>query len=306
MKMNSVIELSKVKEEKFGIVNCDFYRDENSDEVFMTTRQLGEVLEYANPVQSISKMISRNPYLKTKEFSGVVALTTPQGGTQNTRVFTEDGIYEATLISSQPKAREFRMFVRKVIKELRRTGYVSVSNSGIARIDMMRNVLNTMEENIRRAMAMEKRQNQQQVQIESIEEKVEEITAKKVPENYINAARIAAKLDITSSNDRLHSALVGAIARSIGIKNKESAPYEDEYVKIVFGNSDIGEMIYYSPKAVQLIENYWNLKKDELRYEEYYKRDSVYGDKGDLRVAGYQIGRSKYKTYEAIKSQKLA
>lgn len=147
--------------------------------------------------------------------------------------------------------------------------------------------------------------NQMNSKVESIEEKVDEISSKKVPEDYINAARIAAKLNIKSSNGKLHSGLIGAIARSIGIKNRESAPYEDDYVKIVFGNSDIGEMTYYSPKAFETIKNYWELKKDELRYEEHYQRDGKYGKEGDLRVVGYEIDKSRFKTYEASKSKKI-
>lgn len=147
--------------------------------------------------------------------------------------------------------------------------------------------------------------NQMNNKMDSIEEKVDEIASKKVPEDYINAARIAAKLDITSSNGKLHSGLVGAIARSFGIKNRESAPYEDDYVKIVFGNSDIGEMTYYSPKAFETIKNYWELKKDQWKYTKEYKVNCKYGDKGDIRIAGYKIGKSRYKTYEASKSKRF-
>jgi hypothetical protein len=148
--------------------------------------------------------------------------------------------------------------------------------------------------------------NQMNNKMDSIEEKVDEITSRKVPENYINAARIAAKLDLTSSNDRLHSTLVAKIAKHIGIKAGESAPYEDEYVKVIFGSTNVGELTYYSPKAVNVIENWWRLNQDKLKYTEKYKIDGKYGNKGDIRIAGYKIGKSKFKTYEASKDQKLA
>src|SRR5690606_7017995 len=91
------MQLSIVKSEQFGNVQCDFWRNENG-EVFMTTEQLGSALGYSQPKAAISKLIERNEYLADTEFSGVTKLTTPQGGTQETRIFTEDGIYEVTTV----------------------------------------------------------------------------------------------------------------------------------------------------------------------------------------------------------------
>lgn len=110
-------KLEIVKSEKFNGTECDFYS--NSKEVFMTTEQLGECLGYAYGKQAISKILDRNSYLKEKEFSGVVKLGTPSG-MQETRVFTEDGIYEVTMLARTEKAKEFRAFVRKVLKSLRK------------------------------------------------------------------------------------------------------------------------------------------------------------------------------------------
>lgn len=49
-----------------------------------------------------------------------------KGSTQETRIFTEDGIYEVTMLSKQPKARAFRAFVRKTLKALRKGEMVLV------------------------------------------------------------------------------------------------------------------------------------------------------------------------------------
>lgn len=111
-------KLSLVKSEMFGDVQCDFYRtDEKS--VCMTTEQLGQALGYEFPKQAISKILNRNEYLRSSDFSGVVKMGTP-AGEQETRVFTEDGIYEVTMLSKTERAREFRAFVRGVLKDLRR------------------------------------------------------------------------------------------------------------------------------------------------------------------------------------------
>lgn len=85
----------------------------------MTSTQLGEVLGYSEPRKAISKMVERNQYLKDKEFSGVVNLGTPSG-MQETRIFTEDGIYEVTMLSKTETGKKFRKVVRGIVKSLRK------------------------------------------------------------------------------------------------------------------------------------------------------------------------------------------
>lgn len=109
--------LELVKSFNFNDVKCDIYSKNN--EVFMTSTQLGEVLGYSEPRKAISKLVERNSYLKEKEFSGVVNLGTPSG-IQETRVFTEDGIYEITMLSKTETGKKFRKVVRGIIKSLRK------------------------------------------------------------------------------------------------------------------------------------------------------------------------------------------
>lgn len=111
-------ELQLIKSAKFGDIQADIYKKGN--EPYMTTEQLGACLGYTQPKSAISKIIDRNKYLKNPEFSGVTKMTTPDGGTQNTRIFTEDGIYEITMLAKTEKAKEFRSWVRKILKSLRR------------------------------------------------------------------------------------------------------------------------------------------------------------------------------------------
>ena len=40
--------------------------------------------------------------------------------TQNTRIFTEDGIYEVTMLSKTETGKKFRRVVRNIIKSLRK------------------------------------------------------------------------------------------------------------------------------------------------------------------------------------------
>lgn len=113
------MNLELVEQTNFGEVEVDLFKNENN-EVFMTAKQLGESLGYSNPVVAINKIINRNDYLQNEEFSVHTKLVSTDGKSYNTRVLTEDGIYEITILSQKPKAREFRRFVRNLLKGLRK------------------------------------------------------------------------------------------------------------------------------------------------------------------------------------------
>lgn len=113
--MNNKLEL--VKSFNFNDIKCDIYSKDN--EVYMTSTQLGEALGYKNPRQSISNLVNRFAYLKEKEFSGVTKMMTPSGE-QEIRIFTEDGIYEVTMLSRTETGKKFRKVVRGIIKSLRK------------------------------------------------------------------------------------------------------------------------------------------------------------------------------------------
>lgn len=113
-------ELQLRTTEMFGEVQTDIYENEYH-EMFMTARQLAECLGYKSKT-GIDMLINRNPYLKDNEFSGTHNLLVPQGNgysVQTTRVFNEDGIYEVTFLANTDKAREFRCWVRRLLKSLR-------------------------------------------------------------------------------------------------------------------------------------------------------------------------------------------
>ena len=109
--------LTLIKSDKFGTTECDIYSDDI--EMYMTAGQLGECLEYSEPIIAINKIVSRNAYLKNEEFSVVTKLVSTDGKQYNTRVFTEDGIYEVTMLAKTEKAKQFRAWVRKLLKSLR-------------------------------------------------------------------------------------------------------------------------------------------------------------------------------------------
>ncbi|WP_281486950.1 BRO-N domain-containing protein [Lysinibacillus sphaericus] len=118
------MQLQIIKSEMFNSVSCDFYQNDNG-EVFMTINQLSMALDYSSR-DAIEKMIKRNEYLNEIEFSATDKLSATDGKVYDTRIFTEDGIYEVTMLSKQPKARAFRAFVRKTLKALRKGEMVLV------------------------------------------------------------------------------------------------------------------------------------------------------------------------------------
>lgn len=111
-------DLVLAKSERFGDYVCDIWEN-NNNERFMTSEQLGNVLGFANPQKGISNLVSRNDYLKDMEFSSFLAVRT-EAGMRETRLFTEDGIYEVAFLAGTKKAKEFRSWVRQILKGLRR------------------------------------------------------------------------------------------------------------------------------------------------------------------------------------------
>lgn len=128
------MNLSVIRNEKFGEVEVDIYRNE-AEELFMTAAQLGQALGYSNPRVGVNTLLKKNEYLKDSEFSGDVVLTSP-GGKQNTRVFNEDGIYEIAFLSKTEKAKEFRRWVRGILKSLRKGEKQLVSRDDIEKLLM--------------------------------------------------------------------------------------------------------------------------------------------------------------------------
>ena len=236
------MQLSIVKSEQFGNVQCDFWRNENG-EVFMTTEQLGSALGYSQPKAAISKLIERNEYLADTEFSGVTKLTTPQGGTQETRIFTEDGIYEVTMLSKTKVAREFRAWVRKVLKSLRRGETVLTKPQTEAdklKIQKMRAeamLLNARTRQAKLILEMQKNKTLSPVAVELLNinalEKLVDTSVDYRPqiEKTYTATEIAKELGISANK-------VGKIANAHGLKTDEygimaldKSPYSNKQVQ---------------------------------------------------------------------------
>ncbi len=131
-------DLQLIKSSKFGQVECDIYSNEK--EMFMTISQLANCLGYASK-SGIENIIDRNKYLKDKEFSSTHKMEVVEGNRtvgREMRFFTEDGIYEVTMLAKTEKAKEFRAFIRKLLKSLRKgeTKLIKPSNEQVELIEI--------------------------------------------------------------------------------------------------------------------------------------------------------------------------
>ena len=136
-------ELTLIKQDKFNDILVDVYRN-TENEIFMTIEQLAQALEYSNR-KGVEKIVERNEYLKKQDFSVTYKLSATDGKSYNTRVFTEDGIYEITMLSKQPKAKEFRFFVRELLKGLRK-GELQIKATPQTYIEALRALADAEEE----------------------------------------------------------------------------------------------------------------------------------------------------------------
>lgn len=209
-----------VKSETFGNVQCDFWQSENGD-LFMSSEQLGRALGYAEPRKSISNLVNRNEYLEEPEFSGVTVLMTP-GGNQETRVFTEDGIYEVTMLAKTRKAREFRAWVRKILKSLRKGEAVlmSVDDAKRLRVEAMHMNAKTRQAKIIADLAVK---SQKQLSSESILSLISGISAylmgaPLLPMPEIEKTYTASEIAKDTEVSRF---LIGRLAHVHGLKTRE-------------------------------------------------------------------------------------
>lgn len=136
---------------------CDFYKDQDNN-IYMTRKQIAEALEYSEGEKAIKQIHQRNDDLESMsvEISEFLKggcqsdphLSNISGGLQkNTLLYNEDGVYEITFLSRQPKASDFREWVRERIKEIRKFGFTTQTNKdGSHNIEVMTSFLFGEEE----------------------------------------------------------------------------------------------------------------------------------------------------------------
>ena len=240
-------ELSLIKSADFGGIQCDFYGKNN--EVYMTINQLAACLGYADK-SGVQKIVDRNEYLKKPEFSGTDNLSLPSGGTQNTRIFTEDGIYEVTMLSKTEKAKEFRAWVRGILKALR---------SGKAKLvgmtEYQQMMVQTRAENarIRKAQILERLSNQydgtykQVLQAHATKELTGEflLPLPQIEAKTYSATEIGDKLGITAN-------MVGILTNRHGLKTEQYGAWFNDKAK---GHGKEVQSFRYFEAVIPVLQN---------------------------------------------------
>ena len=218
-------ELQLIKSESFGEVQADIYS--NGNDMFMTINQLSKCLGYSDR-SGVQKILNRNEYLRKPEFVGRDNLSHPQGGSQETTIFTEDGIYEITMLSGQPKAKQFRAWIRKVLKALR-TGEAKIIPT---------------------------------VEIERLKIQAQQDRAKAM---LLNAQNRTLKTLMGTIGDKKLSSIavevfgIKAIQEATGL---DMGQYLPEVAK-TYSATEVGERLGISANKVGTLANRYNLKTDE-------------------------------------------
>ena len=234
-------DLELVKSFNFNDIKCDIYSKDN--EVFMTINQLAEVLGYSDR-KGVEKIIERNIYLKDKEFSTTDKLSATDGKHYNTRLFTEDGIYEVTMLSKTETGKKFRKAVRGIIKSLRKGENTIIKTSEYQKL------------------TAEAKLNNSRARMASVLMKIAERTQiaeyKQVCCSYASAV-IAGKpiIPLPEVNRKTYSAteiggMLGVSANRIGVLANKNNLKTDEYGKKFYDKSR------YSNKEVETFRYYDN------------------------------------------------
>lgn len=141
------MELSLVKREQFGELECDIYS--NGTDYYMTRDQAGRALGYANPRHAVAKLHERYKN-RLDQFSVVVKLGTTDGKAYDTYVYSLKGVMEICRHSDQPKADAFMDFCWNVMESLM-TGKSKI----IAMSEYQRLIVETRAENAKVRKARE-------------------------------------------------------------------------------------------------------------------------------------------------------
>lgn len=218
-------KMELVKSAKFGTIPCDFYGKD--DKVYMTINQLAECLGYSSK-SGVENIINRNKYLKTTDFSSTHKLWV-DGKQRATRVFTEDGIYEVAFLAKTQNAKEFRSWVRKILKSLRKGESKIVSMT-----EYQRMMVETRAENakIRKAQILERLAKEYDGTYKQVLQSYAtyELTGEhllplpSLPEKTLTATEIGDRLGISANK-------VGILANRYGLKTEKYGAWFNDKAK---------------------------------------------------------------------------
>ena len=93
-----------------------------NNEIEIEMGELAKAIGYTD-VRGLKKLLDTDPELKNKEFSYLRKVDSIENGVvkkREKRLFTEDGLYEVTMLANTENAKKFRRFVRELMKKYRK------------------------------------------------------------------------------------------------------------------------------------------------------------------------------------------
>lgn len=131
--MNNNLKL--ITTEKFGELDCSFYRNMN-DDILLTREQIGQALEYKDPIKSIQNIHMKHKdrldhlslKIKTETFDHHQSDVCRNNNLMTERVYyTERGIMEICRWSRQPKANMFMDWVWDIVEKYKNNTFTSIN-----------------------------------------------------------------------------------------------------------------------------------------------------------------------------------
>lgn len=114
--------LKLITTEKFGDLNCNFYRNMN-DDILLTREQIGTALEYSAPQKAIQKIHLKHKDRFENLYFRIIDTRYPQSGGAGIKVetiyYTQRGIMEICRWSRQKRANEFMDWVWDIVEKYR-------------------------------------------------------------------------------------------------------------------------------------------------------------------------------------------
>ena len=128
-----------------------------NNEIEIEMDVLAKAIGYADE-SSIRQIITRNPELKNKEFSYLKKVDSIENGIlkkREKRLFTEDGLYEVTMLANTENAKKFRRFVRELMKKYRKNELILRTPTLLpAQLDEMVDIIKSRDEEIKSFLEM--------------------------------------------------------------------------------------------------------------------------------------------------------
>lgn len=227
---NKEIKLQLIKEGDFLGTKCDFYKDEDNN-IYMTREQIGQALEYSDPIRNISKLHDRNKD-RLDKFSVVVKLTTTDQKQYNTTLYIEKGIYDICRFSRQPKADKFYDWVYDQIQLIRRNAGTVIEGREMEFLD---NYFPSLQEETKLMMVkdLQKTVKEKQREIDELTPKAEDWSAFMDSKGNMTISKVAKALDIEGiGRNKLFD-----ILRNKEVLRSNNEPYQryinDGYFKVI-------------------------------------------------------------------------